>query len=122
MTGKMPVLQGATMRRVALLAAVLLSGTVVAADDLTVLKPDAKGTSPRKLLHSYLLAECDKHFAARKAEVEKLKAPTDIAGRQKALHANFVAALGGFPEKTPLNAKTVGTFKRDGYTVEKVIY
>src|SRR5262245_44317750 len=110
------------MRPLALLSLTFLSGTLLAADDLTVLKPDAKGTSPRKLLHSHLLAECDKHFAKRKAEVEKLKTPADIAARQKALHARFVEALGGFPEKTPLNAKTVGTLKRDGYTVEMVIY
>lgn len=110
------------MRRVALLAAVLFSGTVVAADDLIVLKPAPGETPPRKLLHTNLLAECDKHFAARKAEVEKLKTPADVAARQKALHAKFVEALGGFPEKTPLNAKTVGMLKRDGYSIDRVIY
>src|SRR5262245_31922247 len=110
------------MRRVALLATVLLCGTVVAADDLTVLKPAKGETPPRKLLHTNLRAECDKHFAARKAEVEKLKTPADVAARQKALHAKFVEALGGFPEKTPLNARTVGTLKRDGYSIDRVIY
>jgi dienelactone hydrolase len=110
------------MRRVALLAAVLLGGTVVAADDLTVLKPSKGETPPKKLLHAHQLAECDKHFALRKAEIEKLKTPADVAARQKALHARFVDSLGGFPEKTPLNAKTVGTLKRDGYTIDKVIY
>ena len=101
------------MRRLALLAAVFLSGTVLAADDLTVLKPGTGETPPRKLLHAALLAECDMHFAARKAEVEKLKTPADVTARQTALRAKFIDALGGFPEKTPLNAKTVGTLKRD---------
>jgi dienelactone hydrolase len=110
------------MRPLSLLAVSLLSGVLVAADDLTVLKPDAKGTPPRKMLSAYLLAECDKHFAKRKAEVEKLKTHADVEARQKALRAKFIEALGGFPEKTPLNAKTVGTLKRDGYAVEKVIY
>ncbi len=110
------------MRYLALFVGVWLSGAVVAADDLTILHPDPKGGSPRKLLHTYLLAECGKHFAARKAEVEKLKTATDVATRQKALRAAFIEALGGFPAKTPLNAKTVGTLKRDGYTIEKVIY
>ena len=110
------------MRTLAILSLALLSGTILAADDLTVLKPAKGETPPRKLLHTYLLAECDKHFAARKAEIEKLKTPADIAARQKALREKFIEALGGFPEKTPLNAKTVGTLKRDGYTVEKVIY
>jgi dienelactone hydrolase len=110
------------MRTLAVLTLALLSTTLLAADDLTVLKPAKGETPPRKLLHPYLLAECDKHFATRKAEVEKLKTPADIAARQKALQAKFIEAIGGFPEKTPLNAKTVGTLKRDGYTVEKVIY
>jgi cephalosporin-C deacetylase-like acetyl esterase len=109
------------MRPLALLTTVLLSGAV-SADDFTVLKADPKGTAPRKLLYTDLLAECDKHFATRKVEVEKLKTPADIAARQKSLREKFIEALGGFPEKTPLNAKTVGTLKRDGYSVEKVIY
>lgn len=110
------------MRPLALLAVVFLSGTLGAADDLTVLKTTKGETPPRKLLHTALLAECDTHFAARKAEVEKLKTPADVAVRQKALREKFIDALGGFPEKTPLNAKTTGTLKREGYSIEKVIY
>jgi dienelactone hydrolase len=111
------------MRRI-LLALILAAGaaTAFAADDLTVLKAGSKDTTPRKLLHAHLLAECQKHFDARKAEVEKLKTPAEIAARQQALRAKFVEALGGFPEKTPLNAKVVDTLKRDGYRIEKVIY
>lgn len=111
------------MRFLSLLVVALLSGAVVVgADDLTVIKPGPKAASPRIYLHSYLIAECYKPFGLRKAEVEKLKTPADIAARQTALRAKFVEAIGGFPEKTPLNAKTVGTLKREGYTVEKVIY
>ncbi len=96
--------------------------TAFAADDLTVLKPGPKDTPSRKLLHTYLLAECQKQFDARKAEVEKLKTPAEIVARQVSLKAKFIEAIGGFPEKTPLNAKVVGTLKRDGYRIEKVIY
>jgi dienelactone hydrolase len=111
------------MRHVAILAVMLLAGGAGAADDFRVLTSTREGEPPaRRLLHASLLAECDKHFAARKFEVDKLKTPADVAARQKALREKFVEALGGFPEKTPLNAKTVGTLKRDGYTVEKVIY
>ena len=111
------------MRRLVHLAVFLAFGLVArAADDLVVLKPGPGEPPPRKRLHTALLAECDKHFAARAAEVEKLKTSADVAARQKAIREKFVAALGGFPEKTPLNATTVGTLKRDGYTIEKVIY
>src|SRR4029453_4570358 len=108
--------------RALILAVAFAAGIASAADDLTALKPGPKDAPPRKLLHAYLLAECQKHLDARKAEVETLKTPTHIAARQAALKEEFVAALGGFPEKSPLNAKTVGTLKRDGYRVEKVIY
>ncbi|MBM3980031.1 MAG: hypothetical protein FJ304_07065 [Planctomycetes bacterium] len=111
------------MRNLSLLAVALLSGAVVtAADDLTVIKPGPKTSSPRSYLHAYLISACDPHFGWRKVAVEKLKTPADIEARQQALRAKFVEAIGGFPEKTPLNAKTVGALKREGYTVEKVIY
>jgi dienelactone hydrolase len=109
-----------------LLVAALLFATAAlgfaADEDLTVLKPGPKDTPPRKLLHTHLIAECQKHFAERKASVEKLKTPEEIAARQAHLRKKFIDALGGFPEKTPLNAKVVGTLKRDGYRIEKVIY
>jgi dienelactone hydrolase/pimeloyl-ACP methyl ester carboxylesterase len=110
------------MRTLVAAALCVLSPLVVAADDLTVLKPGPDDTPPRKLLHAALLAECRKHFETRKAEVEKLKTPAEIAARQTALKAKFIEAIGGFPEKTPLNPKVVGTLKRDGYRIEKVIY
>ncbi len=109
-----------------LLVAVILAAATAAigfaSDDLTVLKPGPNDTPPRKLLSTSLLAECQQHFDARKAEIEKLKTPADIAARQKVLREKFIEALGGFPEKTPLNAKTVGTLKREGYRIEKIIY
>ncbi|MCE9561983.1 MAG: acetylxylan esterase [Planctomycetes bacterium] len=111
------------MSRILIAVSLFATATLgFAAEDLTVLKPGPKDTPPRKLLHTQLLAECQKHFDARNAEVEKLKTPADIAARQTALKAKFIQAIGGFPEKTPLNAKVVGTLKRDGYRIEKVIY
>src|SRR5436853_364500 len=100
------------MSRILVAVPFLLGGPALAADDLTALKSGPDDTPPRKLLHTYLLGECNKHLAARKAEVEKLKTPAEIAARQADLRAKFVAALGGFPEKTPLNPKVVGTLKR----------
>ncbi|MBA4188347.1 MAG: hypothetical protein C0467_10115 [Planctomycetaceae bacterium] len=112
------------MSRLLIAAALSAIATLgFAADDLTVLKPGERGERPpRKMLHTYLLEECQKHFDARKADVEKLKTPAEIAARQTALKAKFTEAIGGFPEKTPLNPKVIGTLKRDGYRIEKVIY
>ena len=54
--------------------------------------------------------------------VASLKTEGEIKRRQDDLRAKFLDAIGPFPDKTPLNAKTVGTLKGDGFRVEKVIY
>jgi dienelactone hydrolase/pimeloyl-ACP methyl ester carboxylesterase len=84
-----------------------------------VLKPEDQ---PKKMLQEFLLAECGKHFEARRKAVAGMKTPEDVARRQAELRAKFIEALGGFPEKTPLNARVVGKAQRDGYRIEKVIY
>jgi dienelactone hydrolase len=99
----------------------ILAPAACAADDLTVLSPTDL-PEPRKVLHAYLLGQAQKHFDARRAEVERLKDPADVARRQAELRAKFVEALGGFPEKTALNARVVGTLERDGFRIEKVVY
>jgi cephalosporin-C deacetylase-like acetyl esterase len=83
---------------------------------------DAKTDAPRKMLHRYLLAEAQKHFDARRAEIATLKTPDDVRKRQAMLRTRMIEALGGFPAKTPLNALVVGKEQRDGYRIEKVIY
>ena len=53
---------------------------------------------------------------------------TRLAGRAEydayrtAMHAKMMSAMGEWPARTPLNARTVSTVKKDGYRVEKVIF
>jgi dienelactone hydrolase len=103
----------------ALLSVPLLA---VAQEDLTVLKPDAAGVPPRKMLYTFLQAEAKKHFDARRQAVAALKTPDDLKRRQQELRARFLEALGGFPEKTPLNARILGTDQGDGYRLQRVVY
>jgi cephalosporin-C deacetylase-like acetyl esterase len=102
---------------------VLLALAVPAAadDNLTVLKAD-KDNPPSRMLRAQLLAEAGKAFDARRAAVAALKTPEDIQKRQKELRTKFIEALGGLPDRTPLNARVVGTDERDGYRVERVVY
>src|SRR5438094_9187179 len=106
--------------------AVLLGATATALgqrpDDLTVLRPDKDEPPPQKMLYRYLQAEAQKHFDARRKTIAALKTPEDVYRRQKELRAKFIEALGGFPEKTSLNAQVIGTTQRDGYRVERIIY
>jgi cephalosporin-C deacetylase-like acetyl esterase len=74
-------------------------------------------------LHEQLLTEVSRQYAARRAAVaEAVKSPQAIAARQKRLRADYRRMLGELPERTPLNARTLGTIACDGYTIEKVIY
>ena len=68
------------------------------------------------------------------AEVKQADAECDAAWRRigtremlqeygKALRERMINAMGGFPsERCPLNARTVAVLKRDGYTVENVLF
>jgi dienelactone hydrolase len=107
------------MRILALWIVGLISTPALGQDETSKAKGDA---DPRKMLHSYLLAEAQKHFDARREIIAKLQSPDDIKKRQEYLKGKFIEALGGFPEKTPLNAKVVGKINANGFRVEKVIY
>src|SRR5262249_6856443 len=82
----------------------------------------AQEKDARKMLDTFLKAEAQKHFDARNKLVRSLKTPEEIRKRQDELKAKFLEAIGPFPEKTPLNAKVVGTLKGAGFRVEKVVY
>jgi cephalosporin-C deacetylase-like acetyl esterase len=79
-------------------------------------------SEPRKMLYQFLLKEAQQHFDARRQAIARLKTPEEIRQRQADLKARFLAALGSLPEKTPLNARVVGTVRGEGFRVEKVIY
>lgn len=104
------------MRTITLLAtAFFLTSTARAAD------PPPAEPSPQ-MLKTFLLAEAQKHFDARRTAVAAIKSPLDVQIRQRKLRDKFIESLGGFPEKTPLNPKVVGKIEAKDYAIEKVIY
>ena len=58
----------------------------------------------------------------RKRTVSQITTAADVAKRRAYLRECMLRELGGFPERTPLNARVVGTLDRDGYRVEKIIF
>ena len=51
-----------------------------------------------------------------------LKTPAQLAAHQRALHAGMTAGVGGFPDRTPLNAKVLRKHAKDGYSIEEVLF
>jgi dienelactone hydrolase len=92
------------------------------ADDMTVLTRETAGGPPRQMLSRYLKRQAFEALERRRAAYEALKTPEQLAAYQERLRKTFIEHLGGFPERTPLNARVVGTLTGDRYRVEKVIY
>ena len=93
------------------------------ADDLTVLPETLPGDiPPAKMLYSHLMAKAYAAFEKNQAAYEAMKTPEEIEAYQKRMKEFFLDRIGEFPEKTPLNAKTVGKEQRDGYRIEKVLF
>lgn len=93
------------------------------AEDLRVLPAEtAKEKSPAGMTARHLTPLLHAALDARLVEYEKLKTAADLAAWQKQRREFFLAQLGPLPERTPLNAKTVASVPKDGYTLEKVIF
>ena len=95
---------------------------VAHAEDLTVLPAQSASTNPPATLTAYLKTQALAALDQRKEAYEKIKTPEEVAAYQTRLRQFFRAQLGAFPERTPLNAQTVGTLDGGDYRLEKVIF
>jgi len=73
-------------------------------------------------MNAYLRQLAHASLDRRDAEYEKIKTPDQVAQHAKRMRALLVDQLGGFPERTPLNARMAGRVEGDGYRIEKIIY
>lgn len=87
------------------------------AEDFNVLTTNARHVLPEALnqIAFGFLNEREKQIA-------RLTTREDITARQRYIRERFLKAIGGLPERTPLNPRVVGTLKRDGYRIEKIIF
>lgn len=99
-----------------------LVADVSADDDLDVLPAELAEGPKTQMLHRHLLRQVDEALDRRAAEYEQIKTEDDARAYQRKMRDFFVERLGGFPERTPLDAFTTARLERDGYVVEKVIF
>jgi cephalosporin-C deacetylase-like acetyl esterase len=76
----------------------------------------------REMLPNHLNDMAMALLKERQLAVSQITTAADVAQRKAYLRECMIRELGGFPERTPLNARVVGTLDRDGYRVEKVIF
>ena len=75
-----------------------------------------------RCLPDYLRDLAAEAYRKRNTALAKLVTPQAIQARQRWVRATFWSLAGAAPERTPLNARTVGGFERKGYRVENVVY
>jgi cephalosporin-C deacetylase-like acetyl esterase len=76
----------------------------------------------RRMLPSYLNNIGLQMLTQRQRQIERLATIEDVSRRRAYLRQQMLNDLGGFPERTPLNARVVGVLQRPGYRIEKVIF
>ena len=75
-----------------------------------------------RCLPDYLKSLAGGAYERRLGAVKNLTTPVAIAERQRWARQTFWSLIGGELQKTPLNPRTTGSVKRDGYRIDKVIY
>jgi hypothetical protein len=61
-------------------------------------------------------------YEARNQKIAALTTPAGVRQYQQWSRETFWKLVGGAPERTPLNVRSVGGFKREHYRVEKLLY
>jgi cephalosporin-C deacetylase-like acetyl esterase len=89
-------------------------------DDYTVV-PRLSDYEPEQLFLS-LMSVAEAQYAERAAKLDALRSPDDWRRRQAEVRDAVTEMIGGFPERTPLNARIVGILDYEDYRIEKVIY
>ncbi len=107
----------------AVLSLVPVFGTAAfAAEGLHVLPETIDGIKPADMMSHYLQGLTRHQFEIWHEHYEQRKTPEQIAEYQQRLREKFVEAIGGLPDRTPLNPKITGVVRRDGYKVEKIVF
>ncbi len=84
--------------------------------------PNSPSNIGRTQLTNYLDDIAAKETAARRATIAAITTLAQAEARQREVRKKFLSLIGGLPEKTPLNAKVLGSTQADGFRIEKILY
>ncbi len=75
-----------------------------------------------RCLPDYIRDLAEQAYQRRNGEIARLTTPEAVQARQRWARETFWKLAGGEVERTPLQPQKIGSFERDGYHVEKVLY
>ena len=111
-----------TRAGVTVVFAFLAAAAAARAQTLDLPADKIAGGKPAGMMSRYWQRQAEQAFARWQADYDRRKSPDQIAAYQKRLRAEFLAAIGGLPERTPLRPQVTGVVQREGYRVEKVVF
>jgi len=76
----------------------------------------------RNSLYDHLSGIAYSQLAAREEIISGIKSPEQWQQRQDLIRGKLHECIGTFPEKTPLNAKTMKIITKEGFRVEHVVF
>ena len=74
------------------------------------------------MLRNYLNEQAFDYLDKRDSLIATLRTEGDWKNRQEVVKKAMLADIGSFPERTPLNARTIKIEKKDGYSIEKIVF
>ncbi len=84
--------------------------------------PNSPANAGRRALSESLNDTAAKYTAARRASVAAINTRAEAQARQAKVRAKILSLIGPLPEKTPLNARVLGSTQADGFRIEKILY
>ncbi|WP_321476417.1 acetylxylan esterase [uncultured Paludibaculum sp.] len=106
-----------------ILVALLLAASAVAQDpsELNFLSNHTDFRNLRSMLPDYEKQRAFDFLDKRRSASANWSA-AEIQGRKQYLREHMLRAIGGLPERTPLNARVTGVIDREDYRIEKIIF
>lgn len=91
-------------------------------EELNFLKALTDFQQIQSMLPAYVNGRAATLLRERSAEIERISTKQGLEKRRAYIREKMIQALGGLPERTPLNARTVAVLDRGDYQIEKVIF
>src|SRR5207248_1711943 len=115
---------GVTMKSFTIIAILLAAPTAVAqsGDDWNFLSDTSIFRDVHGTLPAYLKDQAGALLDERERAIARIATMADLTARQQYFRDRMWSYLGGRPERTPLNARVVGTLDRGDFRIEKVIF
>jgi dienelactone hydrolase len=104
------------------LLTLLASVAALAGENLDVPPGKIPGDKPGSMMNRYWLRQAEQAAQRWQADYAARTTPQQIAAYQVRMRERFLAAIGGLPQRTPLEAQCTGSVSREGYRVEKIIF